>query len=487
MLEFARVFAAEIADICEAQELKEDMKRVALTLTALIWMSGCSSEPTAETAADAPHAPDTTFYSGMNIIVGDGTETIPEGTMIVENGKITALGKKDELRPPKGAARVDFEGRTIAPVLVDLHSHLGMLKGMDFSAKNYSAESIQGDLDRFLYYGVGAVMALGSDSPDIATKIRDESRTEASAGARFYTAGRGITAKGGWPTHMAALKEVPYQVADEAEARKAVQELAAAKVDMVKIWVDDGGGKMPKLSQKVYAAVIDEAHKNNLRVMAHLFSLADAKELVKAGLDGIAHSIRDREVDSDLIQAMKEKNVFFVATLTGHQSGFVYADKPEWIGEQFMREAYGAVLHDLAAESFMTNYKKAIDPNGKKQFQMAMRNFKKLSDAGVRIGFGTDSGTALRWPGYFQHRELELMVEAGMTPIQAITAATKTSSEILGINDLGTLATGKTASFLVFTANPAEKITNTKELFTVFVRGKEVDRSAMMQRFSAAP
>src|SRR5262245_38237257 len=402
-------------------------RRILVAATLFGVLAGCSEAPAKKEAEGAPAA-DIGWFQNVRLIPGDGSPAVQDAFMTVENGKTVKIGSKAEVPAPKCANRVDLAGQTIMPVLVNLHGHVGLIKAGTFSTDNYSRESVLNDVYRYGYYGVEYIVSLGADTGDVAFDVRNEQRQGKLSGAQLYTAGRGITAKGGWPTPV--MKGAPIEVSNETEARKAVNDMAAKKVDVIKIWVDDNMGTLPKLSPALSAAIIDEAHKKNLKVVAHVFYLADAKDLVKAGVDGLMHSIRDREVDDDLINAMKSKNVIYTPTLTAHESKFVYVDKPKWLGEQSMREVFPAQLSAYAeSDVFLGNMRR--DPNLPKfreQYAMAQKNLKKMASAGVKIGLGTDSGAANTFTGYFEHREIELMEAAGMAPADIIKAATSTSA-----------------------------------------------------------
>ncbi len=457
--------------------------------TLLAFVAGCSSEPADEKTGGGGEATpgavaEVTFFLGARLITGDGSAPIEEATFIVSNGKITAIGAKGELRAPDGAGRVDLEGQTVMPVVVNLHGHAGINNGSTTGSQNYSRESVLADLNRYIYYGVGAVALLGTDSGDIIYGIRDEQREGKGGSARVLTAGQGITVRGGWPVSI--LGNIPIQVSSEADARQAVAGLAAKKVDFVKIWVDDDMGRVPKMSPAIARAIIDEAKKSSLRVVAHVFYLADAKELVAAGVSGLVHSIRDREVDNALVAEMKEKNVFYTPTLVAHEAKFVYADDPDWLGEQTMREAYPAQLSAYYANAITVNrYKRNADADKfRQQYDIAKRNLKKMADGGVKIGLGTDSGTGGDFPGYFEHREMELMVSAGMSASDVIKAASVVSAEIAGVADLGGLAVGKSGDFFVLNTNPLDDIKNTKDILSMYRNGQEMQRLPLIQNLT---
>ena len=274
------------------------------------------------------------------------------------------------------------------------------------------------------------------------------------------------------------MQGFPVEVDTVDEVKAHIQELARQKVDMVKIWVDDHWGHYAKIRPELYKAIIEEAHKNNLRVMAHLFYLGDAKGLVGAGLDGMAHSVRDREVDDALIKTLKEKNSFAVATLTREESTFIYAEPPAFLDDPFFsRWADPEVIKALKDPAWGKKVK--ADPDFSKyagQLKMGQKNLKKLFDAGVKVAFGTDTGPPARFQGFFEHRELELMVQAGLTAAQALKTATLNAAECLRAEkDIGTLEKGKRADLIVLDADPLENILNTRKINQVWIGGREVE------------
>jgi imidazolonepropionase-like amidohydrolase len=259
------------------------------------------------------------------------------------------------------------------------------------------------------------------------------------------------------------------------EARAEVRELAAHHPAYVKIWVDDSYGRTPKMPAEVYRAIIDEAHRHDLRVLAHVYYLADAKGLLAAGVDGLAHSVRDQPVDDELARALRARNAIYLATLVRDESTFAYAGPPVWLGDAFFQAGLlPAVLEKLRSPAFQQHAAADRDlARNRASLAMAEKNLKALYLAGVRVGFGTDAGMPGRFLGYFEHRELQLMVEAGLTPMQAIVCATRNAAGFLG-NDFGALRYGQRADFLVLDANPLDDIRNTEKIAAVWQAGKPV-------------
>jgi len=416
--------------------------------------------------------PSATIFEGARLITGDGSAPVDNSAFVIESAKITAVGRKGDLMPPAGAAHVDLTGKTVMPALVDDHTHLGwaIIKTGRIDKDTYTKDNLIDHLHRLAYYGVAATQSMGIDPGETPYDVRANPVPDA---ALFHTAGRGMGRPNAGPGQP-YWKPVAYGIDSEADGRKAVQELAEKHVDWVKIWVDDRNGTVPKLTPPLYRAIIDEAHKHDLRVVAHIYYLADAKELLRAGIDGFAHGVRDKDIDDEFMKLIKERpNVFVIPNLP--DIGTELQD-PAWLGET-VPAAEVKKLTDAFQNRSPADAKKATD-----FFAVQARNLKKLNDAGVRIGFGTDSGVTVGWT---DHEELADMVTAGMTPAQVITAATKTAADILKIDQLGTVAVGKSADFIVLDANPLDNIINTRKISKVYLRGKEVDRAGLKTGFLA--
>jgi imidazolonepropionase-like amidohydrolase len=418
-----------------------------------------------------------TLFEGARIISGDGSAPIASGALLVEDGTITRVGRKGDMAAPAAAARVDLTGKTVMPGIVLAHGHIGYLRGTTFSRDNYTRDNIVDQLNRYLYYGVVAMMSTGTDPGDLPYELRNQSHP----GALFRTAGRGLAAPDA-STGNLAMRSVPYGVTTEDEGRRDVRELAAKKPDAVKIWVDDRNGTVKKLSPALYRAIIDEAHKHNLPVVVHVYYLADARDLVEAGADGFLHLVRDEEMDAALVARMKAKHVFVTPNLSTSEAG-TYTNTPAWLDDPVLADSASPVMIKKTADVYAARAGGAPRTAATASYQKQMRSLARLNAAGVTIALGDDTGIENTFYGYGEHHELELMVAAGMTPMQAIVAATKAPAELLKLDRLGTLARGKSADFIVLDANPLENIANTKRISKIYQRGQEVDRAALRGSF----
>jgi imidazolonepropionase-like amidohydrolase len=425
-------------------------------------VAACSSQPE---SPPQPTASGVALFEGARLVDGNGGAPIEDSAFLVENGAFTHVGRRGSLALPEGARHVDLTGKTVMPALVDAHSHLGYtnVKAMTTAAANFTRENLVDHLNRYAYYGIAATLSMGVDRGELPFELRAEPIPGA---ALFRTAGRGIALPNAGPG-ADYRRDAPFGVSTEAEARNAVQELAARKVDVVKIWVDDRDGTVEKLPPAMYRAIIDEAHKLGLRVVAHIFDLADAKELLRAGVDGFAHGVRDRDIDDEFLSLIKQRpEVFVIPNLPDRGT----AEDLSWLRETVPAAEIQRMRDDVASR------KPEAAQQVRELYEVQARNLAKLNAAGVKIGFGTDAGISVAWNA---HTELADMVAAGMTPAQVIVSATRTSAEILGLAQLGTIAPGKSADFVALDANPLDDITNTRRISRVYLRGKEVDRSAL--------
>jgi imidazolonepropionase-like amidohydrolase len=437
----------------------------------MLLVAACSDPQSGgEPAAGA----EVTFISGATLIPGDGSAPVEAANILIENDVIRQIGQKGEIRPPRTALMLDLEGKTIAPLLINLQGYPGLSNAGTFGASNYKRDLLSADLSRYAYYGVGAVLAFGTDADGLAIQVRDQQRSEGAHGAALYTSGRGLAPKGTFPS--ADLGSMPLRVATEAEARKAVSDMSDSKVDVITMWVNDS------FQPAAYRAAIDEAHTRNLKIFADTPNLAIAKDLVRSGVDALVGSIRDREVDTEFISLMKEKNIALAPALTAIEARFVYVDTPRWVREQAFLEVYPPSLSAYLTDSYTVTQLKR-DPQlaqYRQQYSTAAANLKKLSAEGVKIAFASASGSTDTFPGYFEHRELELMVNAGVSPADAFKSSS-VSAELLGASNRGGLAAGKRADFMILSDNPLEDIANSRQIDKVYMAGKETDRLGLIR------
>lgn len=396
-------------------------------------------------------AAQTVAYTGATVWDGTGGPSQRGMTLIVEDGRIVSL--EPDGRIPAGATTVDLNGRFVIPGLIDTHAHVsGRWAAPDVSGDE---DRVRGDLSLFAAYGVTTVNSLGDG--DAAISVRDAGPSGAPH-ARLLAAGPVIAA------------------ATAAEARRAAEANANAGVDWLKLRVDDNLGTGQKMPWDAVQAVLDVGEERGIPVATHLFYQEDARRLLEMGTGMIAHSIRDADVDDALIESLLASQVCYVPTLTREVSTFIYANRPGFFDEDFFLEyadeaevarlSESATMADFADSPAAAGYRVAL--------RQALENLPPLIEAGVPVAFGTDAGPAARFPGYFQHMELALMVGAGLTPEQALTSATRTAASCLGRDDIGTLEPGRWADFLVLTADPLRDITNSKTLDQVYIGGQAV-------------
>jgi len=407
----------------------------------------------------------------------DGTPPIETSAILVENGSFVRIGRMGQIALPRGGRRVDLMGKTVMPALVDAHAHLGYMKDLSIGPDNYTRENLVDHLQRHAYFGVAAGSTWGSDFGDMPFQVQRDLIPNA---ARFVTLGRGLTTpREGTPENM---RQNAYVIGTENDARQAVDDLAKHNVKMVKTWVQDRPAGIAKLAPSLYRAMIDEAHKHNQKVVVHATALADVKDLLRAGVDGLAHLPND--IDPELLSLLKERpSVFFTPTL-GTNRRTIYHP---WLDpvESLVRDTVSPAQINRLKDRFDQTPPDARD-RARQSWEKAASIFKTFVAQGVRIGLGSDAGgmSGDQFIGWTAHTEIENFVDAGMAPAQAIVACTKVSAEILSLqNVLGTVTTGKSADFLVLDANPLDDIRSTRRISKVYLRGQEVDRDALRAKW----
>ena len=409
--------------------------------------------------AQAPTGSGVIALTGARIIDGTGRTPLQQGTIILSKGIIEAVGAPAAVKIPPGATRVDLSGKTIIPGLINSHAHLNVQQGATLLVR----DDLIRRLKTYALYGVTSAVNLGSRPADEleALKLRDEQTHFMLDRARLYTGG------------VNAIGKTPE------EARKSVDRLADLKVDVIKYHIN---GNPNDMTPDIYGALVDEAKKKGLPTFVHIFYLKDAKGAVEKGTDVLAHSIRDQDIDSAFAAELKRRNIGYIPTLTRDLSVFVYETRPAFFDEAFFRKGIALYREEVdplsnpASQQKIRNDKQA--QSIKQALHQATHNLKILSDAGIPIAMGTDSGAEGnpgRWQGYFEHVEMEMMAKAGMSPMQVIVAATGGAARVTKVDPkIGTIEPGKWADLLVLNANPLDDIRNTRQIHSVWVGGQRI-------------
>jgi imidazolonepropionase-like amidohydrolase len=435
----------------------------------------CALMLSATIAASAQQKP--ILLHDASLVDGTGAQARPHVDVTLRKGYIESVKPAFKKDAPKDVDIVDCTGKTVIPGLISAHSHLGiLLDNAAPSANAYTTENVTAALTQFERYGVTSIVSLGLNR-DLVYELRDQQRAGKLGGATILTAGRGIGVPNGAPGLDVAPDQI-YRPANTEEARKDVDELAGHHADLVKLWLDSGHGKIPPMDPAVYTAIIEEAHKRHLKVAAHVYTFADAKSLVNANIDIFAHSIRDQVVDPGFAQSLVAHKTWYIPTLSLDEAFYLYASDPDVVKSSFFQQAAGP---QLLAKLQTPDYAEKIlaapqTEQAKKDHEIAMKNLKVLHDAGVNIAFGTDSGAVPgRIPGFTEHRELEDLVAAGLTPLQAITLATGENGRLLHeINSkltVGLIKEGYSADLIILSADPLMDIRNTRHIDAVYHHG----------------
>jgi imidazolonepropionase-like amidohydrolase len=425
----------------------------------LALVAAWSAAPSRAQAPAGGTAGNVVALTGARVIDGSGRPPIEGATVVVgRDGRIQAVGAATAVPVPAGATRVDLAGKTIMPGMINAHAHLNYMKETGGPVRDQLIRRLR----TYAEYGITTTVSLGSTEADEleGLKLRDEQAHGPLDRARTYTGG------------LNAVGKTPD------EARKSVDRLADLKVDIIKFHIN---GNPNDMNQETWSAIIDEAHKKNLRAAVHIFYLKDAQAAIDKGVDIIAHSVRDQDVTPQLINSLKTKNVGYIPTLTRDLSVFAYETRPAFFDDPFFRRGmsiYKPEVDILSDPARQDKVKKDAQAQAiKPAMQQGMKNLKTLADAGVTIAMGTDSGAQGnpgRWQGYFEHVELEEMVKAGMTPMQTLVAATSGAAKVMKLAELGSIQAGKQADLLVLNANPLTDIKNTRQIHSVWIGGQRL-------------
>jgi imidazolonepropionase-like amidohydrolase len=398
-----------------------------------------------------------TVLARVTLIDGSGAPPRRDVSVVMENGRIRDIAPAASLAAPAGAEVIDATGKFVVPGIINAHGHVG-------------PPPRDPQLRQYALYGVTTTTSMYFDPDDIAA-FKARQAAGDLRGARILTV----------KYRFMSPPFIPgSEVKTPEEARLKVDEIVANGADFVKVWIDAGNGKYPKLTREFCAAVLDQARRRGKITMAHVFEYADAKMIVDEGVNILAHNVRDTVLDDDFIATLKRRNVTVISTLAREEAMFVFADEPAFIDTPFFQKGLSA--ERLALLKTVKRDEQRSDPKQafyRRAFEIDKINLKKLASAGVRVAFGTDSGGDLNRffiQGFFEHRQMELMRDAGLTPMQIVWSFSKDAAEALGIDkDFGTLAEGKAADLLVLAQNPLEDITNMRTIEAVYLGGKRFE------------
>jgi imidazolonepropionase-like amidohydrolase len=445
-----------------------------------------------------------TVFEGARLIPGDGSAAIENSAFLVENNLFTRVGRRGALQVPAGAVHVDLTGKTVMPAMIDLHGHFGFQHVAEgtMAKEFFTRENLIDHLERLAYNGVGGVVGVGdledrsdmhggrTNWGDVPLQVREQVIPNA---ALFRTAGTGIAWPGSGAQGHPSRVDVSYPVTTVEEAREAVQDYVRMQPEFIKIWVDNRAGTKPTLTPVLYRAIIEEAHKYNVPVGVHNVTLADAKELMRAGVEGWLHvPVRGGEaVDDELIAIVKQRiarndrpNIWMTPALITAWMNTQGGGRPVWLDDPLLQDTYSPQL----IKEYWGDPLKSMTPDSvelaRKDFEVQARSVMRLRAAGMRVVTGTDTGQSRFLIGYFNHLDLESMVAMGMTPMEVIVAATSDAAKTAHFNS-GVVSAGKSADFIVLDANPLEKIGNTRKINKVYLRGQEVDRAALRAKWQA--
>ena len=432
------------------------MNRILFLLALALLVAACGDST--EITAPAEFAPlpglGSVAYTSANIWNGTGAAALRNANLVVRDGRVESISTDSA---PEGARTVDLEGAWVVPGFINAHGHVSGRWAAD--EVQGDAARVEGDLSLYARYGVTTILSLGG-APKDSFGLRSAQDKASLDRARLLLAGGIVFSQ------------------DPAEAAAMTQANIDAGVDWIKMRQDDNLGASEKMSWDALEAALQIAAATNVPVATHIFYMDDAAMLLDMGSGLIAHSVRDQQVTDEFVQTLLDSGVCYVPTLVREVSTFVYGERPAFFDDPFFLEgAKQSQIDRVSDPEFMERM--AASPAAaayRKTLVQAQENLALVVASGVPVAFGTDSGPAGRFPGYFEHMEFDLMAEAGLTARQILLSATSVAAGCLNLDDLGTLEPGKWADFVVIEQNPLADINALHSIKDVYVAGNPVQR-----------
>lgn len=422
--------------------------------------------------------PEHTLLDHLRVIVGDGS-VLTNAAVLIHGDTIVAVGEPDEMSIPPGTRRINLEGKTLMPTLIDAHTHLGYAGLDSWGAENYTLENLIANLNTYAWYGFGAVFSAGSDPASIALELQRRQANGEVGGAHFLFAA-GMAPPGQGPNNQflvetQAIEErtgttIVHGLANESDATTAVQIAAERGIRFIKLWVDDRGGSQEKLSAEIYRAAIAEARRKGMSAVVHQQYASDMLDLIDAGVRGFLHGRVESGFSAEIANAAGQNNVFIVPNL-----GLA----------ELRREAIGTdpflstTLSSASIQRLSPSSQRLESPVRNPEMEQTLHDsFQYMLNANVDIVLGSDAGAVPDHPyGYSGHRELEIFVRHGMSTAQALDAATRVAAEVLDLDRNGQIESGFRADLLILDQNPLDDIRNTRTIHQVYIGGQLLDRS----------
>ncbi len=455
------------------------MGRVALAVMGFL---ACAGAGVVYSQAPAPAA---VVYEGARLILGDTRAPIDNGAFVVQNGRFTAVGARGTVAVPARATRVDLTGKTVMPALVNAHVHFGYERFTKAAGEalpeNFTPANLLDHLQREAFYGVGTASDAGSAPVPLSLQFQQDQAVRNFPPAAQYWFNAGIVPPNGGPDQILIKGTRPlhanYEVIRAPEGRAAVQDIAAKNITHLKIWLGDRNGAYPAMPRQVFEAIIDEAHKHNIRVHAHATTIEDQKDALRAGADVLVHMVQNVPIDDELTALVQKRKPYWATVLALGDRSDVCADDPF-----VLQTLSAAVVADIKATACGQN------ANAAAREMRLEEMFAAMTRAGARPILGADTGIRPTNPiGAGDHHEIAHWVDLGLSPSEAVIAATSRPAEALGLTDVGTIAADKMADFIVLNANPLDNIRNMRQIDSVYLRGARLDREALAAKWRKAP